>query len=174
MNDIHKNFDVREFVPKEVYDRFGAKSWQFVSNSIVNIANFTLDFFTNHLKNTDTKIDKVSVLINNWHLGGPFSWRCLRTVSYINAQIAKGIKTAMLSQHIGGSSDAFDFNIIIQYKDGRKEVMNSNKVYDIIMANEKVFMDAGLTTLEDKAMTAGWTHGDCRFTGLDTLYIVKP
>ncbi len=168
------NFDVREFVSKEVFDQFGDKSWQFVSDNIVKVANFTYNFFNTYYKAKDLTIEKVSVMCNNWHYGGQFNNRGLRTVKYINDQVAKGIKTAMLSQHVGGSTNAWDFNIVITYKGGRTLTVNSNEIYDIIVAHEKEFIAAGLTTLENKTMTQGWTHGDCRYTGLDKLNIVNP
>lgn len=174
LKDIIKNFDVREFVPKEVYDMFKERSWQFVSDNVVKMALGIEELFNEICKAEDSKVEKITVLINNWHLGGPFSNRGLRTVSYINSQIAKGIKTAMLSQHVGGSTNAIDFNIIIHYKDGSKVLMSSDKTHDTITSNEKRFMEIGLTTLEDKSITVGWTHGDCRYTGMETVYIVKP
>jgi len=169
-----KHFDVREFVPKDVYDRFGEQSWQFVSDNIVKLFDFVYDFFTDYYKAKDLTVDHVSVLINNWHLGGQFEHRGLRTVGYINSQVAQGIKTAMLSQHVGGSTNASDFNIIIAYKSGRRLTVNSDEVWNVIFEHQKEFMAAGLTTLEDKSITKGWTHADCRFTGTDSLYIVKP
>lgn len=172
--EITKHFDVREFVPKDVYDRFGQQSWQFVSDAIVKMTNFAYDFFTNYYKQKDLTVDHISILINNWHLGGTFENRGLRTIGYINSQVAKGIKTAMLSQHVGGSTNAVDLNIIITYKGGRKLTVNSDEIWSVIFEHQKEFIAAGLTTLEDKSMTKGWTHCDCRHTGLDTLYIVKP
>lgn len=173
-----KKLDVRQFVSKEVYGVYGENSWQFVSDSIVKLALFTEDFFDSYYKadsNYNTKnggIDKVTILINNWASGGQFNNRGLRTVAYINSQVSKGIVTAMLSQHIGGSTNAIDLNIVIHYKNGKTEIIESGNIFDIIRTNEKVFMANGLTTLEDKTMTNGWTHTDCRHTGMDNIYIV--
>lgn len=170
-------FDVREFVPQEVYNQFGEKSWQFVSDNIVKLHTFAHNFFNEYYKSKDLTIEKVVVVCNDYHskiLGGKFSNRGLRTVKYINDQIAKGVKTAMLSQHVGGSTNAEDINVIIFYKGGRTRVVSSDEIWDIIVANASKFMAAGLTTLENKTMTKGWTHLDCRFTGLSELYIVNP
>jgi hypothetical protein len=173
--------DVRTFVSPEVYKVWGEKSWQFVSDNIMKLHSFMENFFSFHYKDKDATIDRVVVVCNNWFdpvlikaCGTTFQNRGLRTVAYINAQVAKGVKTAMLSQHVGGSTNAEDFNIVIFYKDGRTRVIPSDQVYDIIIANQGVFMAAGLTTLENKTMTKGWTHGDCRYTGLKTIYIVNP
>lgn len=169
--------DVRTFVSKEVFEQYGEKAWQFVSDNIVKLYKFTDQFFNDFYKSKDLTIEKVVIVVNDYHtkmLGGTFNNRGLRTVKYINDQLAKGVKTAMLSQHVGGSTNAKDINVVIFYKGGRTRVVPSNEVYDTILANEKVFMEAGLTTLENKTMTNGWTHMDCRFTGLDKLYIVNP
>jgi hypothetical protein len=166
--------DIRLFVPKKIFSEFGQQSRQFVSAQIVKLYAFTLNFFDAYYKKTDATIERVDVIVNDYHLGGSFENRGLRTVDYINAQVAKGVKTAMLSQHIGGSTNAMDLNVVIYYKGGRTRIVGSDEVYDLILKNEKVFMEAGLTTLEDKSMTKGWTHCDCRFTGLDKLFIVKP
>lgn len=169
-----KHFKAQDFVPKEVYTQYGDKSIQFVSDNIIKLADFIYEFFDSYYKKEDSNVEKTSITINNWNNGGSFNNRGLRTVKYINDQIAKGVKTAMLSQHIGGSTNAIDFNVTIHFKGGKSLIINSNDIYDIIIKNEKVFMDAGLTTLENKVMTQGWTHADCRFTGLTNLYIVNP
>ena len=173
--------DVRTFVSSTVYKQFGEKSKQFVSDNIMKLHGFMENFFSFYYKEEDATIERVEVVVNTWHdpvlikaTGNKFENRGLRTVTYINAQVAKGVKTAMLSQHVGGSTNAEDFNIVIFYKGGRTRVVPSDEVHDIITANSAVFMAAGLTTLEDKAMTKGWTHADCRFTGLNEIYIVKP
>lgn len=173
IKDIKEKFDVREFVPGEVYNVYKEDSWQFVSDNIIKLVVFMYNFFTAYYTK-DSTVEKISIVINNWHVGGSFTWRGLRTVKYIQQQLAAGKKTAMLSQHIGGSTNAIDFNLYVTYKSGKKVIIHSDMVFNIIMEHEKEFMQAGLTTLENKTMTPGWTHADCRFTGLDKLYIVNP
>lgn len=174
-------FDVREFVPQEVYKQFGEKSWWFVSDNIVKAHTFLHVFFNEYYKAKDATIEKVVIVCNNYHseelikaCGTTFSNRGLRTVRYINDQVAKGVKTATLSQHVGGSTNAEDVNVVIFYKSGRVMVVSSDFIHDVIMANQVKFMEAGITTLESKRITKGWTHLDCRFTGLDHLFIVEP
>ena len=68
-----------------------------------------------------------------------------------------------LSQHRFGN--AFDCNIAgISPDDVRKE----------IMANEKLFMGQGLTTLEDGKIATTWVHSDCRITRKENIFIVLP
>lgn len=68
-----------------------------------------------------------------------------------------------LSQHKFGN--AFDCHI---------KGLSADGVRQEIMDNEKEFMDAGLTTLESGAYAPTWVHSDCRDTGLDHIFIVKP
>lgn len=178
---ISKNYPVQAFVPKEIYAQYGDRAAMFVSDNIVRVFEFMHTFFNQYFKGLDSNIESVQVVCNNYYdegliktLGKVFNWRGLRTFSYIKSQIDQGIKTAMLSQHVGGSTNAGDFNVIITFKGGKKLVKNSGEIYDIILKHQAQFLEAGLTTLEDKSMTPGWTHGDCRFTGLQTIYIVKP
>ncbi len=171
---ISKNLDVRQVVSKEVYAQYGEKSAQFVSDNIVRLYEFIFMFFNDYYKKADSNVERVEIMINNWATGGTFNNRGLRTFDYIKGQLDKGIKTAKLSQHIGGSTNAIDFNVVLHFKGGKLLIINSNEVYDIILKHEKEFIAGGLTTLENKTMTQGWTHADCRFTGLQTIYIVNP
>lgn len=141
--EISEHFDIREFIPPEIWSKFGTQSRWFVRPEIVNFAEFVRNHFGK------------SVTINNWHTGGSFHYRGLRT-----PECTEG---AANSQH--RYMNAIDLNV---------SGMTSDEVYDHILANEKLFMEAGLTTLEDKAMTKGWTHCDFRNTGLDKILIVKP
>lgn len=57
-NKISKNFIIQEFVPEDIYKRFGNSSIWFIDQKIVDIAQLLR---TNFGK---------PVYINNWHLGG--------------------------------------------------------------------------------------------------------
>lgn len=166
--------NVKRFVPKEVYAQYGEKSCWFVSDNIVKFVDGAEKLYMELLRAEYPDIVSAELVINNWHEGGEFNNRGLRTFDYISAQIHKGIPTAKLSQHIGGSTNAIDYNVRVTLKNGSKFFLNSDRAHDLVTKNEKAFMALGLTTLEDKAITKGWTHGDCRYTGLTTLLIVKP
>lgn len=172
---ISENFDVREFVSKSVHDAYGENSKWFVSDNIVKLSESIYSFFNTHYKEKNKKVIKVSIQINDWHYGGKYQNRGLRTIDYINEQIAKGVKTAKLSQHVGGSTNAIDFNVILTMQDGNKILVDSNEVRKIILDNELWFMEnAGLTTLEDGVFAPTWCHADCRYTGLNKILIIKP
>lgn len=171
---MSKPLDIRRFVPKEVFAQFGAKSIWFVSDNIVKFVEGAEKLYLDLLKPEYPDIVSVELVVNNWHEGGEFNNRGLRTFDYISSQIHKGIPTAKLSQHVGGSTNAIDYNVRVTLPTPSKFFLNSDRAHDIVTKNEKPFMALGLTTLEDKAITKGWTHADCRYTGLNTLLIVKP
>jgi hypothetical protein len=97
----------------------------------------------------------VPMTVNNWNSGGTLSQRGYR--------IPDTPTGGRLSQHkFGRAAD-------VSYKG--KTVQ---EVYNLILANEKVFMDAGLTTLENIEFTKSWLHCDIRWTGLNKILIVNP
>ena len=102
------------------------------------------------------------MVVNNWHLGGVRKYSGFRT-----PDCPEGGK---LSQHKFKS--AFD-----HFMPG----VNMRDIYKVILENEKVFMEAGLTCMEDIDDTdpvgnpgTGWIHMDNRWTGLDFILIVNP
>ncbi len=58
---VSKNFDLREFVPREVYSRFGSNSLWFVDPQIVAVCQLVKD------------LTQKAVIVNNWHTGGHFN-----------------------------------------------------------------------------------------------------
>lgn len=95
------------------------------------------------------------ITINNWHTGGHFNYR-----GYRDPECTQGAKQ---SQHRFGRG--MDFNV---------QGMTSDEVYDAIMEHEKAFMAMGITTMENKLHTVGWTHVDIRNHGMDQILIVNP
>ncbi len=96
-----------------------------------------------------------SVTINNWAWGGQFDQSGFREPASTTG--------APLSQHRFGR--AMDIKIA---------GMTPREVYNAILANEKVFMDAGLTCMENIDATPTWTHLDMRQTGSNRILIVNP
>ena len=161
--EVSKNFDLREFVPPSVWNQFGSKSIWFVNPWCYQFAQFMKDFLSKEYG------EEVTVVINSWHYGGNRKWSCLRTYQYIKDQIKKGIKTATLSQHIGGQANAIDFKAYI--KSSKKEI-KSDTIRDLILKNEARFLKNGVTTIEGGRWAPTWVHCDCRPTGLDNILIV--
>lgn len=106
------------------------------------------------LANFTRKFFGKPVTINNWHVGGNLDQRGFR-----NPESNVG---ARLSQH--RLKSAIDINVA---------GMTPKQVYEAILANSRAFTDAGLTCMEDIADTPGWNHLDIRWTGEQTIKIVK-
>lgn len=155
---ISQNFDVREFVPKSIWDAFGESSKWFIDIRMVKLAEFYKQFFKAYYK-----ADNVLIIANNWHTGGEYQFRGYRPRS-----CNVGGEN---SQHRRGT--AFDCDIII-IKGKQRIEANYKEIHQVIKQNQKEFMDAGLTTIEDVAFAPTWLHSDNRNTGLDTILIVKP
>lgn len=150
---ISAHFHLEEFVPPELFHLFGAAAMQFIDPRIINIAEFERDYFGK------------PVVINNWNIPGisnPHKERGFR-----DTMTQTG---ALRSQHKFGR--AIDRNI-----DG----MTPQEHYAAILAIPKLWIDKGLTTLEDIEKTPSWVHSDCRNTqGFSTgfhssgILIVQP
>ena len=94
--EIQKYFDIQEFVNKATYTKYGINAWQFLCPRLLH----TLLIIRKGLGKPIT--------INNWHQGGKFSQRGLRTNI---GQIVKGktLKGMMyLSAHVMGKAVDFD------------------------------------------------------------------
>lgn len=163
---ISKNFDVREFVPRHIFDQFGDRSSWFVNPKIVKIAEFYKSFFLTYYKNKlgNDQVKNVLIRVNNWHTGGPHQWRCLRT-----PQCTEG---AANSQH--RYMNGFDCDIIIVREDATIEA-DYREIHQVIQANETEFMANGVTTVEDVSIAATWLHTDCRWIpDQKHILIVRP
>lgn len=96
---LKKYFDVREFVCKHTYDKFGEKSWQFLDTEILHtILVLRRDIL------------KRGMICNNWHTGGQYTQRGLRC-NICQLVKDKTLKNRIyLSSHCNGAG--FDFTII--------------------------------------------------------------
>jgi hypothetical protein len=164
---ISQNFDVREFVPKHIYDAFGENSTWFVNPKAVRVAEFYKAFFTTYFKNKmgNDKVKTVLVMINNWHTGGQKQWSGLRT--------AKCTEGAENSQH--RYMNAFDCELIVVMSDGSQKEVDYKEIHQVIKDNEKEFMANGVTRLEDVSIANGWLHTDFAWVyDQKNILIVKP
>lgn len=62
---VSKNFMIQEFVPRDVYQRFGESSIWFIDQRIITLAQHFRDLFG-------------PLTVNNWHAGGLFDSRGFR------------------------------------------------------------------------------------------------
>jgi hypothetical protein len=145
LDKTYPNLDLKEFVPKSMWDLFGSQCIRLLDQRMFDVAQGLRDYFGK------------AILINNWHKkGGKFNNRGYR--------IPTTTIGAAYSQHKFGR--AIDFNIA---------GFTSEEVYNTILDNEQFFMDLGITCMEDIKFTPGWVHVDCRITNLpNKILIVKP
>ena len=105
---ISTYFRIEEFIPKEIYTRFGDKSIIFIDKRIILLADFIRDRFGK------------SMTINNWHSAGAFNNRGFRV-----PDCATG---GTLSQHKFGR--AIDFNISgVMPDEVAKDIMTNFDMY---------------------------------------------
>lgn len=142
MEAIQNGFHIRELVPPETYNKLGVSAWWMIDPKIPVI-----------LALLKKKCNNAKVIINNYGAGGTRRYCGYRPRTYNGG--------ADDSQHNCGRA----FDVIV-------EGYTADQVRAIILANEKEFMAAGLTRIEDGSIATGWTHGDCAWTGLDHILIV--
>lgn len=138
-----KNFNIKELVPKSVYDKYGEFSWRFLDKQAVIGLQLFREWWG------------VPVMVNNWHNGGRFHNRGFRMP---NTTVG-----AFLSQHKFGR--AWDLNV---------RGIPSDDVYDSILADEDYFFEIGITRMEKKKYTKGWTHIDFALTTFDHIQLIRP
>lgn len=162
---VSENFDVREFVSKALWDKYGTNSTWFINPKIVDVAEFYRCFFFNHYKALYPNLVRVAIVVNNWHTGGTKQWSGLRTPDYKEG--------ATLSQH--RFKDAFDCEIFLVFSDGSRVEVDYIHIHQIIKANEALFLAQGISAIEDVAIAATWLHTDLRWIpGQTKLFFVKP
>jgi len=164
---ISQNFKVQEFVPKSIFDSFGVNATWFVSEKAVKCAEFYKSFFGTYYKNKlgADKVKGVSIVINNWHVGGVKQFSGFRP-----PDCTEGAK---LSQH--RFINAFDCEIFIVMMDGTRKEVDYNEIHQIIKDNEVTFMANGVTRIEDVSIASGWLHTDFAYIpNQKHILIVKP
>lgn len=169
------NFDIRELVPKEIYQVYGSQSIRFLQYSAVKWLQFSRDFFD------------APHYLNNWHRGGNYNNRGYRPhlagfynmigdvygderlIELKNKIYELGIAEKAFSlgswtsvHKLGG---AFDYTV---------KGLTADEIRKEILKHETEFMNAGLTTIESGEYAPTWNHGDNRPTGLNKILIVSP
>lgn len=96
-----------------------------------------------------------SLRVNDWSYGGKLQYRGLRPP---NCTVG-----GSMSQHRFGR--AFDLN---------SNRLSPNEMRADILNNESLFLDHGLTRIEDGNFAPTWLHFDTAWTGDNKIHIVKP
>lgn len=63
---LNNYFDVREFVPPQIWNKYGERSIWFVDPKLIEIATLYREFF------------EAPIIINNWYIGGKYMYRGYR------------------------------------------------------------------------------------------------
>jgi hypothetical protein len=164
---VSKNFDIREFIPKHIWDHFGQASTWFVNEKAVKCAEFYKSFFTTYFKNKygNDKVKAVLIVINNWHTGGQKQWSGLRTPEFTEG--------GKLSQH--RFMNAFDSEIQIVFTDGTKKEAEYKEIHEVIHKNEAEFMANGVSRIESLSGAPGWLHTDFAWCpNATSILVVNP
>jgi len=164
---ISQNFDLREFIPKRLWDKFGVNATWFVNPKSVKLAEFYKSFFTTYFKKKygNDKVKTVLIVINDWHTGGKKQWSGLRT-----HECTEG---ATDSQH--RYMNAFDCEIKIAFADGTVQEAIYPEIHKVIHENEAEFMANGLARIEDVSIANGWLHSDFAYIpDQKQILVVKP
>jgi len=93
---ISEHFDIEEFVPRGIFDQYGAKSIWYIDQQLIEGAEWLRSHFN------------APITINNWHTGGKFQERGFRVPTTTTG--------ARFSQHKFGR--AIDFNVQGMTSDG--------------------------------------------------------
>ena len=162
------NFDIREFVSKAIWNKWGVNSTWFVSKKMIDTAEFYKTFWFNYYSakyaGTGKKVKAVLIVINNWHTGG------IKQYSGFREPACK--EGADLSQH--RFHNAFDCDIIIVFEDGAKLEADYKEIHKEIHENEALFLSKGITTIEDVSIATTWLHTDFRYIPNQTeIFVVK-
>lgn len=167
MTKISLNYKAQDFVPKRIYDKFGASSTWFINPKAVKVAEFYKSFFTTYFKNKfgNDKVKEVKIVINNWSEGG--------TKQFSGLRLKECAEFKELSQH--SLMNGFDCEIMIYFTDGKVLEANYKEIHEVIHANEAEFMANGVTCIEDVSIASGWLHTDFRWIPNQTkILVVKP
>ena len=144
---VSEHFYIQEFVPEEIYSKYGDKSIWFVSNQTIDLVEFIRNWF------------ELPIFINTWHMKKPLLQNDGSPFQYSGFRPPDCKVGSKLSQHRFGR--AADIKMLdVDYEQIRNE----------IRASYAHFQEWGLTTIEKDTPT--WLHIDCRPSKLDDLYEV--
>jgi len=146
---LSKNFWLKEFVPREIYEKFGTKAIWFVDPKLIEA-----------VQNFRDGLGEV-LFINTWHLDLPQSY------NYSGFRPPDCKIGASLSQHRFGRGADIKTMKILELKD-----LNKNKdiaIFEMLDESRRIrnfirdkYTDLGITTIEKN--TPSWVHIDIRPT----------
>jgi hypothetical protein len=141
-------FEIHELVPPEIFNFWGEERSYWWTSQIQWDA-----------ANLFRELVGKSVKINDYHWGGVYT--------------ESG--TRMPETRTGGGLSQHKFKCAIDVK---VKGMSSFEMAEIVLQNQKKFLEIGVTTIEDPEKTQGefqdWLHMDGRITKKGSIYVVNP
>lgn len=139
------HFYVDELIHPNIYKRFGKYSLKFMNPKLLNV----LAIIRNLIKEP--------IVVNSWGSGGNFINSGLRDFKKpLNGKLS-------YSRHYYGLC-----------LDLKPKTMTIKRLFKIIKENESLFIEAGLTVIEDIRYTPTWLHISVEYTGLPFITTIKP
>lgn len=135
-----KYFKVQEFVPQEIYQKFGDSSIYKINPKIIMAIEIVREYFNN------------PITINNWHIGGQFQYRGYRPDNYENK--------ASKSAHYLGMAVDFDVKGF-ESEEIRNEIIKNYKKFPFITRMEHIDTKTG--------KPINWVHIDIMPTKLSGI-----
>lgn len=153
--NVSKNFELKEFIDPVTYKQYGGSAIWFLDRRIPIIAQKLRD-----------RLD-VPLYVNTWWIPGVEKHFYFQYSGYRPPACPEG---ASKSQHkFGRAADLKTlFHASISVAEG------AEMIRDELRTNYHIYKELGLTTIEHEEYAPTWCHLDCRCTGSDTLFIVKP
>jgi hypothetical protein len=179
LNEKPTNFLIQELIPRAEYELYSPRE----QNSLLRFINpaglawlqFTRDFF------------QAPVLVNNWYWEGRFQLRGYRPpqagyYNHIQLHHREGVLDNIIKAMVVNGVDIYGMDVGSYYSihktggafDFTVKGLTANQTRTKIFDNEKLFLQAGLSTLEAESAAPTWVHGDNRPTGVDEILIVRP
>lgn len=162
-SEISHYFDIREFVSRETWEKYGTLSFYYVQHRIINICKLL------HHKTAETynvSEEDVSLRINNWHLeeeGEVFEYE-----GYISGVDNEKLwKDGKLSEedfdsfHRQGHAANVRISVI---KNDKTVQLSAYDIASIILKDEDDFVLNGLTVISEPIKSRDFLHLDCRNT----------
>ena len=116
------NFILRELVCPDVFTKYGSMAWNFFDPRLL----LTIDRIR-------YKFNK-PIIINNWHLGGPFTQRGLRCL--LCAEVKKRYDTLYMSGHLIGKAVDFDVQGLVA-EEVREFIIKNKSIWPYPIRLEK-------------------------------------
>lgn len=129
---LKNNFNIKELVCKDCYNKFGENAWQFLSTELLSTL-YTLRYV----------IFNKPITINTWHKGGSFTQRGLRCNM---CQLVNNKTSVYISAHLLGK--AIDFSV---------QDYDTEGVYKAIREN----IDKFEYPIRMEITDGNWNHIDC-------------